>query len=180
MKNFKRIAAMVLAAVLALAVLTACSQSIPLTPDELGKAWIATELNGMNSIRSEPELENDPALEALCKDALGKLQDGTTRYSEDLIVTGAVLDDSRVAIVSIEHDSNSYDANKTYELTPLTAEEIESSKNYYQALADLKDTDAERYAKLQANYNTYYKVGFAYRIASDGTVYAAFAFVLNN
>lgn len=161
MKNFNRIAAMVLAAVLALSVLTACGQNL------LGKEWIDAELAAINNVRDDdlPTLTNDPDLEALCNEALENLQDGVTRYGMDVLYKKLSAGDGYATHIIITYDKASQDKHDTRELTPLTMEYIENVSDQYNV------SDREP-------YNGYKAVGFGYRVTSDGTIYMAEAYTL--
>lgn len=162
MKNFKRILAMALAATLLLSFLTACGQTEHTVSNELGEAWIEARLDALNSVRSEtaPTLKNDPALKALCDDALAQLKDGTTRYPIGGILYKVLpAENGYKTGITIAYDASTIDENNTCELTPLTVEDLE---NPYRA------EDRDFYDRQQA-------IGLSYRVFSDGSVYTVVA-----
>lgn len=107
MKKFKRIAALLLAGLMMLAMFTACSQE-EVEQLSLGKRYVQVYIDGINSYHpKDAQLENDKDLEAYCKEALSYLDENGyfnenleaqlyDKYNIEIIIETPISDDYEV------------------------------------------------------------------------------------
>lgn len=164
MKKFKRLAALLLASLMMLALFTACSEE-DVVQLSLGERYIQAYVDGINRVRSEglPTLENDPVLQAYCENALAQIDaDG---YFDANLTDLSYSKDEIELVIEIDTDCEAPEGK--YKALPLTEEFIavislmfgDAGGNFY---VGLDEVTALGVCYLEVNGNLYGAVAKSY------------------
>lgn len=161
MKKFKRIAALLLAGLMMLAMFTACSEE-DVDQLSLGKRYVQAYVEGINRVRSEglPTLENDSNLQAYCKKALEQI-DADGCFDADLTDNSYFRDGIQLVI---EIDSDGEAPEGKYKALALTDKSV--------AVISAQFGDAS--GNFYAGWDDVTALG-VYYLEVDGALYGAYA-----